>query len=617
MRAVSAVGIIMFAVAGCTPSAPQNADSAADTPSRATAAALVNSNPTVEGAIAFISEAEARLAEEREYGIRAAWVHANFITPDTTWLLARADSQFTELSVRLANETKRFERLDLPDEIERKMNILRTGITIPVPSTPGAAGEIAGITAELASSYATGHADLNGETVGLDELEQILDRSRDPQLLAKAWAAWRTIARPMADSYARMIELASAGAKELGFSDLAEMWLSTYGMSAADMEAEVERLWGQVKPLYEELHCHVRAELSDFYGENVQADQGLIRADLLGNMWAQQWSNIYDLVAPAQSTLDLDLTTILQESGYTERKMIETGEAFFTSLGLAPLADSFWEQSLIKQPADRVVECHASAWDIDQVDDLRIKMCTQINAEDFQTVHHELGHSFYSRAYARQDFLFRDGAHDGFHEAIGDFVALSITPEYLQRIGLIEDVPDADADIGLLMQQALDKIAFLPFGLLVDKWRWQVLRGTVGPAQYNDAWWELRRQYQGVEPPVARGSGDFDPGAKFHIPGNTPYLRYFLAFILQFQFHEAACEMAGWEGALHRCSIYGNEAVGERLNAMLELGASVPWPVALATFTGQRQMDATAIIKYFEPLMGYLKERNEARQCGW
>jgi peptidyl-dipeptidase A len=572
---------------------------------------------TAQQAIEFLQNAENSLSEQREYDQRVLWVKENFITTDTNWLAARAEAETTELSVALANGTQRFEGLDLPETLARKMDILRTGITLPAPSRAGAAQELAEISTRLASTYSTGRFEYGGEVLDLTRLERIIDTSRDADELARIWEGWREVSPPMAGPYARLVEIATEGARELGYDNLAEMWLSVYGMSPVAMEAEVERLWGQVEPLYEQLHCHVRAELNDFYGDDVQPATGPIRADLLGNMWAQQWSNIYDIVAPEDSSDDIDLTSILRERHFTERQMVETGEAFFTSLGFAPLGDTFWERSLITQPRDRDVECHASAWDIDQIDDVRIKMCTQITEEDFQTIHHELGHNFYQRAYAGQDFLFRDGAHDGFHEAIGDFIALSITPEYLRDIGLIESVPDSSADIGLLMRRALDKIAFLPFGLMMDQWRWGVLRGEIGPDEYNTRWWDLRRRYQGLEPPAPRPDDAFDPGAKFHIPSNVPYLRYFLSYIMQFQFHEAACEMMGWQGPLHRCSIYGNEEVGRRLEAMLEMGASRPWPDALEAFTGRREMDASSITAYFEPLIDYLEEQNASRQCGW
>jgi peptidyl-dipeptidase A len=271
------------------------------------------------------------------------------------------------------------------------------------------------------------------------------------------------------------------------------------------------------------------------------------------------------------------------------------------------------------RPADRDVVCHASAWDLDEKDDLRIKECIQINAEHFNTVHHELGHNFYQRAYKEQSELFRESANDGFHEAVGDFVALNATPEYLAEIDLLprSEIPPASADVGLLLNRALEKIAFLPFALTMDQWRWRVFRGEILPADYNKSWWDLRLRYQGIRPPNERPADAFDPGAKYHIANNVSYLRYFLAYILQFQFYEAACRQAGWEGPLHRCTIYGNEQVGRRFAQMLEMGRSRPWPEALEAFTGSRKMDASAMVAYFEPLKGWLQERNRGRTCGW
>ncbi|MGI9363437.1 MAG: M2 family metallopeptidase, partial [Parasphingorhabdus sp.] len=338
------------------------------------------------------------------------------------------------------------------------------------------------------------------------------------------------------------------------------------------------------------------------------------------NMWAQEWGNIYDIVAPAGSgDIGFDTTQLLTSKNYDATKMVKAGEGFFSSLGFEPLPDTFWKRSLFTKPADREVVCHASAWDIDNVDDIRIKMCIKVNGDDFVTIHHELGHNYYQRAYNEQSYLHLDGANDGFHEAIGDMVALSITPEYLVQVGLLDasKVPSEDKDIGLLLRQAMDKVAFLPFGLLVDKWRWQVFSGDIQPAEYTKAWHDLKLEYQGITPPVERPADAFDPGAKYHIPGNTPYSRYFLARILQFQFYKAACETAGWTGPLHRCSFYGNKEVGAKLNKMLEMGASKPWPDALEAFTGTREMDGSAMISYFEPLMDWLKEENKGKSCGW
>jgi len=571
----------------------------------------------------FLSNAEAELQEYSDYANRIAWVNANFITDDTDWLSTWSGSAGTLLSVRLANEAKSYDGADLTPEQKRKLNILRSGITMPSPSagTPEEqekiAEELSGILTRIASTYGKGKFTIDGKELNLEQLSEILAKSRDPKELQQAWEGWHTISPSMKTDYARMVEIGNAGAKELGFENIADMWLANYDMPSKDMEATVERLWSQVQPLYNDLHCYTRAKLNAKYGDAVQPKTGPIRADLLGNMWAQQWNGIYDIVAPPASNPGYDLNKVLVQKNYDPIKMVKTGEAFFTSLGLAPLPETFWQRSLITRPRDREVVCHASAWDLDNLDDLRIKMCTQVNAEDFSTVHHELGHNFYQRAYNKQDFLFKNGANDGFHEAIGDFVALSITPEYLKQLGLISTSPPASADLGLLMDRALEKIAFLPFGLKVDKWRWQVFRGEVKPEQYNQAWVDLGKQYQGIIPPGERPADAFDPGAKFHIPGNTPYLRYFLSFILQFQFQKAACEQAGWTGPLHRCSIYNNKEVGAKFAKMLEMGASKPWPEALEAFTGTREIDGSALVAYFAPLQAWMKEQNAGQTCGW
>lgn len=575
--------------------------------------------PTAAEAAAFVERVEQELAELQEYAARVHWVRANFITFDTNWLVQRVDADYTRQGVAWANEAKRFNDVELEPDLRRKVERLKLGLTLPAPERPGAAEELAEISTRLSSTYSTGKVTIDGEELALDELEVRMGTVRDPAVLEEMWTKWREVPKAMRGDYARQVELGNEGARELGFTDLRDLWLSKYDMPADDMAAEVDRLWGQVKPLYDQLHCYVRSQLSERYGADVVPPIGPMPAHVLGNMWAQQWGNVSEMVAPEGAGVGYDLTEILVEQGFTPRKMVETGEAFFVSLGIDPLPETFWERSLITKPEDRDVVCHASAWDLDDQEDIRIKMCTKVNADDFQTVHHELGHNIYQRAYRDLSILYRDGAHDGFHEAIGDFIALSITPEYLVRIGLIEEsqIPPASADLGLLMNQALDKIAFLPFGLLMDKWRWEVFAGEVAPERYNARWWELRRQYQGLVPPVERPADAFDPGGKYHIPNNVPYLRYFLSFIMQFQFHQAACELAGWEGPLHRCSIYGSREVGARFQEMMALGASQPWPDTLERFTGTRDMDGSAILAYFAPLMEWLEARNADRQCGW
>ncbi|MCL1144623.1 M2 family metallopeptidase [Shewanella marinintestina] len=568
----------------------------------------------------FITNAEAQMAELSLEINRSEWIYSNFITEDTAALSASVAEKYTAKSVELATLAAQYAGLELSDEEKRKLNILRSSIVLPSPLDPVKNAELANISAELNGLYGKGkYCFKDGRCLSQPELSAIMADSKDPDELLEVWQGWREIAKPMRPLFEREVELANEGAIDLGYADLSELWRSNYDMKPDEFSTELDRLWGQVKPLYDSLHCYVRGELNEQYGEDIAPASGPIPAHLLGNMWAQSWGNIYEQVAPQDADPGYNVTELLAQHNYDEVKMVEQAESFFTSLGFEPLPDTFWKRSLFVQPEDRDVVCHASAWDLDNLDDIRIKMCIQKTAEDFTVIHHELGHNFYQRAYKNQPFIFKNSANDGFHEAIGDTVALSITPNYLKQIGLLDEVPDASKDIGLLLKQALDKVAFLPFGLMIDQWRWKVFSGEITPEQYNQAWWELREKYQGVKAPMARTEADFDPGAKYHVPGNVPYTRYFLAHILQFQFHKSLCEIAGDNGPVHRCSIYGNKEAGAKLNTMLEMGQSKPWPEALAAVTGTKEMDAKAVLDYFAPLQAWLDEQNNSanRQCGW
>ncbi len=574
--------------------------------------------PTPQEAADFVDRAEAELLKSWIDRERAGWVQVNFITEDTELMSAAASERTIKLAVKLAQEAARFNGLDLDADVARKLDKLKLALTLPAPSDDAETTELTQIAAGMEGAYGRGeYCGEDGECRDLAVLSRTMGSSRDADELLDAWRGWRTISPPLRADYQRFAELGNKGAQELGFADLGAMWRSKYDMDPDAFAAELDRLWDQVRPLYDALHCHVRAKLAEAYGEGVVDPAGPIPAHLLGNMWAQSWDNVYALVAPDDVEAGYDLTELLKSKGIDELEMVRYGERFFTSLGFEPLPETFWQRSLFIQPTDHDAVCHASAWDIDWQDDLRIKMCIEINAEDFNTIHHELGHNFYQRAYKHQPPLYTDSANDGFHEAVGDAVALSVTPAYLVELGLLESEPDASADLGLLLRMGLDKVAFLPFGLLVDQWRWQVFSGQITAENYNAGWWRLRQKYQGIAPPVERTESDFDPGAKYHVPANTPYTRYFLAHILQFQFHRALCAAAGYEGRLNRCSIYNSAAAGERLAEMLEMGSSRPWPEALEALTGQKQMDATAILDYFAPLKTWLDEQNAGRTCGW
>ncbi len=614
MKVLASVALFALAAGLAAPAAAQEA---------APVAAEAAYPMTPAGAAEFVAAVEKDLYDFSVEAARVAWINATYITDDTDALAARYGTIGTEKQVEYALEAARYAQVaGLDPVVARKLDILRNGIVLPAPTAPGAATELNNIATELQSQYGKGKGTLNGQPISGSDIEaEMGELDHTPAEYAEMWASWHdNVGAPMREDYARMVEIANQGAQELGFADTGAMWRSNYDMPPEEFAAMTERLWQEVRPLYLALHTYVRGKLNEKYGDAVQPASGPIRADLLGNMWAQEWGNIYPLVAPAGAgDIGYDLTELITSKGMSEIDMVKAGENFFSSLGFDPLPDSFWDRSLFLKPADREVQCHASAWDVDNVDDLRIKMCIKRNADDFVTIHHELGHNYYQRAYNEQSYLHLSGANDGFHEAIGDMIALSITPEYLVQIGLLDrsQVPSADKDIGLLLRQAMDKVAFLPFGLLVDKYRWGVFDGSVSPAEYNSAWVGLKREYQGVVPPVERPADAFDPGAKYHIPASVPYMRYFLARVLQYQFYKAACDAAGWTGPLHRCSFYGSEEVVTRLNAMLELGQSKPWPEALEAFTGTRSIDGSAILAYYAPLKAWLEEQNAGRTCGW
>ena len=573
---------------------------------------------TPEAAKAFIDDAEQKLLELNNDAQRADWIKDTYITDDTEAVAAIMDERAINAAVGYAKQATRFDGLTLDPVTARKIKLLKLSLTIATPNDPKESEELTRIAAGMEGTYGKGKYCPGGPQTckDLEALSRIMAESRDARQLQEAWTGWHAIARPMRKDFTRYVALANKGAQELGFQDNGAMWRSKYDMAPDDFAKELDRLWEQVKPLYLSLHAYVRSRLHQKYGAAVPAS-GPIPAYLLGNMWAQEWDNIYPLVQPASADPGYDVTALLKKKNTDWKQMVKYGEGFFVSLGFDRLPQTFWERSLFLKPADREVVCHASAWDVDAVTDLRLKMCVQVTGEDFLTIHHELGHNFYQRAYDQQPPMFRDSANDGFHEAIGDTIALSVTPEYLVKIGLLDKAPDTSKDIGLLLHKALEKIAFLPFGLVIDQWRWKVFSGEIPPEKYNQTWWQLRLKYQGIAPPPGRSEEDFDPGAKYHVAANVPYMRYFLADILQFQFHRALAQTAGCASPLNRCSIYGSQEAGAKLNGMLQMGLSQPWQDALEKIAGARQMDASAIRDYFAPLQKWLDEQNQGKPVGW
>ncbi len=571
-------------------------------------------DPKALEAKAFVARIDKELKAVWIAAETAGWANSTDITPEHEKAQSEAIEKAMAAIGHAIAESKKFAGVKADPDTMRQLELLRRATTEPAPDNDAKRREFAALTTELQGMYGTG--EFKGKSLGA--LSEVVDGDASYKKKLAAWKGWRSVAVPMRPKYQRFVELSNEGARSIGYSDTGELWRSQYDMEPEAFASEMERLWQQVKPLYDELHCHARAKLSEKYGaEKVPLDKP-IPAHLLGNMWAQEWGNIYPDLEPHAGQPSIDVTKALQSAGYDSTKMVKTAENFFVSLGMDPLPSTFWERSMLEQPKDRKVVCHASAWDPGFNNDLRIKMCIKIDKEDLVTIHHELGHNYYYHYYYQKPVLYQQGAHDGFHEGIGDTLALSVTPQYLHQLGLLKEVSDdPKAVLNTQMKDGLDKIAFLPFGLLIDRWRWGVFSGDIKPKDYNKAWWELREKYQGVRAPIERSEQDFDPGAKYHIPGNTPYSRYFLARILQFQFHKALCETSGHKGPLHTCSIYGSKEAGEKMKNMLAMGASKPWPEALEAIAGTREMDGGAMIEYFEPLMTYLKKENEGRTCGW
>jgi peptidyl-dipeptidase A len=577
--------------------------------------------PTPAEAAQFMRQAEDRLRDLSIKAQRAGWVQENFITDDTEAISAEANDEVSAATTELIEQAKRFDGVKLPADLARKFLLLKLQNIAPTPKDPKLRHEMTEAASWLDGAYGKAKyckkAGDKDSCLDITAIEKILSESRDPEVLKDLWVGWHHVGAPMRPRYARFVELSNQGAREMGFKDTGALWRAGYDMSPEEFSATTERVWQQLRPLYLSLHTYVRSQLVKKYGPQVVPPNGPIPAHLLGNPWAQEWGHVFDLMGLPENSSGFDLTKLLQDKGLDAKGMVKYGENFYKSLGFDPLPETFWERSLFTKPKDRDVVCHASAWDPDFKDDLRIKMCIQVRDEDFVTIHHELGHDFYYREYKNQPFLFENGANDGFHEAIGDTMALSITPEYLKQIGLLETLPAAEADIPILLRQALDKIAFLPFGLVIDQWRWKVFSGEIKPENYNKAWWDLRLKYQGIAPPVARTEEEFDPGAKYHIPSNTPYMRYFLARIYQFQFYNALCKEAGYQGPLNRCTFYNSKAAGAKFKKMLAMGTSQPWQDELEALTGQRDIDARPILEYFAPLQKWLDDQNKGTKQGW
>ncbi|UHQ18277.1 M2 family metallopeptidase [Lysobacter sp. KIS68-7] len=638
-----AVSAAVLTFAGCK-KAPE---SAAPTPGG------VATTPPPEGETAdqFIARVNNEIRAGYPELTSAQWLSSTYITDDSELVAAKANERNLAQLRGWIEQSKKFEGQPMSPDTARAIMLLKTQVSMPPPKDPKQLAELTKLASKLEGMYGKGTyckgAGPQQQCRQLGELEDVLRTNRDYDAQLDAWQGWHSTAQPMRKDYTRFAELLNVGARDMGYADTGELWRSGYDMTPAQFAAETDRLWAQVKPLYEQLHCYARTQLTAKYGDRGAVAGGMLPAHLMGNMWQQDWSNLWDMLQPYANAGDLDVTAKLQDiqrqqynlalakhtgnptasdladmqvaaNLATAKAMTERAQDFYTSMGLPKLPASYWEKTQFIKPRDREVVCHANAWDMNMAGDVRTKMCIKPNEEDFTTIYHELGHVYYYMAYNKLPPIFQTGAHDGFHEAIGDTIVLAMTPDYMQSIGLVGEQQQSDqALINAQMRMALAKVAFLPFGLMIDRWRWGVFDGTIKPENYNQAWWDLKAKYQGVAPATARGEEFFDAGAKYHVPGNTPYTRYFLSHILQFQFYKALCDAAGYKGPLYACSFYGNKAAGAKFEAMLARGASQPWPQTLKEMTGSDKMDATPVLEYFAPLQDWLKKQNEGQTCGW
>jgi peptidyl-dipeptidase A len=604
-----------------------------------------------ESASEFVARVNKTAKEVTPEITSAAWLGATYINADSQRVEAAANERYLALNNAFIEQAKTYSTEGLDADTARALHLMKVGASLPAPRDPAKLKELTEITSRLGATYGAGKWCVDGKDCkDIGQVSEILADTEGSSYdeMKAAWEGWHDIAVPMRKDYQRFVELTNEGAKEMGFANTGEVWRAGYDMPAADFQAEADRLWGQVQPLYEQLQCYTREKLVEKYGEQGSVN-GMIPAHLTGNLWQQDWGNLWPLLQPYEGVGSLDVTGALKKQRDAiqaelvskaggmrnltasqqveiERqadlematRMTKLAESFYTGLGMPALPESFYTDSMLVQPRDRDVVCHASAWPMNTEGEVRMKMCIKPNEEELTTIYHELGHIYYYLAYKQHPPMFQNGAHDGFHEAIGDTIVLSMTPDYLASIGLVDKpAVSEEAVINSQMRMALAKVSFLPFGLMIDRWRWGVFDGSIAPDQYNQAWWDLKAKYQGVAPVSPRGEEFFDAGAKYHVPGNTPYTRYFLSHVLQFQFYKSLCDAAGHEGPLYTCNFANNPEAGKRYWAMMERGASQPWQQTLKELTGGEQMDGSAVLEYFAPLQEWLVKQNEGKSCGW
>jgi len=592
----------------------------------------VHSRDTESQAADFIAKAELELQVITISSTFDEWDYATNINEETKKKKTKSSEEYSKLSKKLGKEAQSFDLNQIQDyDVKRKLNMLKNIGTAALPEDK--LSEFLDLTTSMAEMYSTAKVpsrDNRRHQLSLEpEVSEVMARSRDPEELRYYWEQWRrATGERMGDQYRQYIDLYNEAATLNGFSDASQMKVDPY--ESATFQQEMEATWQGLKPLYEQLHAYVRHKLHRYYGDRVMEATGAMPAHILGNMWAQQWNNIADLVKPYPDKPSIDVTEAMVKQGWTPKVMFEKADDFFQSLGLRRVPAEFWSGSMIERPEDgREVICHASAWDFYNAKDFRIKQCTRVTQEDFITVNHEMGHIQYQMQYSNLSHLYRDGANPGFHEGVADILSLAVdTGTYYQKLGLLSpdlDISDEETNINILFDMALKRVAFLPFAYLVDKYRWDLYSGRVAREDMNCHWWKLRSEIQGLRPPSQRSSAQFDAGSKFHVAADIGYVRYFTAFIYEFQFYRELCLASGKyvpgdpSKPLHQCNFYGSKAAGAKLREMLRMGASRPWKEVMEVMTGEPRMDTAAIREYFRPLEAWLEAENTRHgvRVGW
>jgi peptidyl-dipeptidase A len=449
---------------------------------------------------------------------------------------------------------------------------------------------------------------VDGKEVSTNDIDEILATETNPEKRLAAWNASKEIGPTLKDGLINLRRLRNETVKALGYPDYFSYQVSDYGLSTPEMMELMKRLNAELRPLYRELHTYARYELARKY--NMKEVPDYLPAHWLPNRWGQDWSRMVKVEG-------LNVDSVLVAKG--AEWVVKEGESLYTSIGFPSLPQTFWEQSsLYPYPADSVIKKnnHASAWHLDLNHDVRSLMSVEPNSDWFQTSNHELGHIYYFLSYTNPDVppILRNGANRAFHEAIGSMMGLAAMQKpYLVGRGLLSESTRTDS-IQTLLAEALQYVVFIPFAAgTMSEFEKALYADNLPESEWNKKWWELVKANQGIVPPSERGEEWCDASTKTHINDDpAQYYDYALSYVILFQLHQHIAE-----NILHQdpraTNYYGIKEVGDFLQQIMRTGATKDWRLVLKEATGE-DMNAKAMLRYFEPLISWLKEQNKARK---